>query len=137
SETLVAPDTVPHEPRSEFLRWLKHQRPTPAPWQARGDLGPGGIPPAVPGYEVLGLLGRGGMGIVYKVRQVAADRIVALKMILHGVHADDEVLQRFRSEAQAVARLQHPNIVQVHEVGEYAGVPFFSLEFCGGGNLDD
>jgi WD40 repeat protein len=90
----------------------------------------------VPGYEILGELGRGGMGVVYKARQIKADRLVALKMVLHAGHADAEALARFKTEAEAVARLTHPNIVQVYEVGEYDGLPFFSLEFCAGGSLD-
>jgi hypothetical protein len=99
---------------------------------------PGGATPpeSVPGYEVLSELGRGGMGVVYKARQVAADRVVALKMILHGGHAGEDALARFRTEAKAIARLQHPNIVQVYEVGEHDGLPFFSLEFCPGGSLE-
>jgi WD40 repeat protein len=92
--------------------------------------------PRVPGYEVLGVLGRGGMGVVYKARQVNADRLVALKMILAGGHAGPAELARFRTEAEAIARLQHPHVVQVFEVGELQGLPFFSLEFCPGGSLD-
>src|SRR5205085_7580364 len=93
-------------------------------------------PAAVAGYEVLSELGRGGMGVVYQALQVRLDRIVALKMILHADHAGVEERQRFRSEATAIARLQHPNIVQVFEVGEHEGKPFFSLEYCPGGSLD-
>jgi tRNA A-37 threonylcarbamoyl transferase component Bud32 len=89
----------------------------------------------VPGYEILGELGRGGMGIVYKARQLRPNRLVALKMILDSGHASAEQVARFQAEAEAVARLQHPHIVQVYEVGEHAGQPFFSLEFCPGGNL--
>jgi hypothetical protein len=89
----------------------------------------------IPGYEILGELGRGAMGVVYKARQTTLDRLVALKMILTGSYASEAERARFRTEAEAIARLQHPNIVQVHEVGEWAGCPFFSLEFCAGGNL--
>jgi len=104
-------------------------RSTPAPAAAADRA-------AVPGYEVLGELGRGGMGVVYKARQTKLGRLVALKMILAGGHAGAAELARFKTEAEAVARLQHANIVQVHEVGEQGGLPFFSLEFCPGGSLD-
>src|SRR3954462_5913281 len=87
---------------------------------------------SVPGYEVLGVLGRGGMGVVYKARHLGLGRIVALKMILAGEHASPEERIRFRSEAEAVARLQHPHIIQVYEIGEHAGRPYFSLEFLDG-----
>jgi hypothetical protein len=75
------------------------------------------------------------MGVVFKARQVALNRVVALKMILPGVHPGGDERARFRREAEAVARLQHPNVVQVFEVGEHHGQPFFSLEFCPGGSL--
>src|SRR5207342_1047670 len=90
----------------------------------------------VPGFEILGELGRGGMGVVYKARQTKLNRIVALKMILAGGHAGAAQLERFRTEAEAIARLQHPNIVQIHEVGEHDRLPFFALEFCSGGSLE-
>jgi serine/threonine-protein kinase len=84
---------------------------------------------------MLGVLGRGGMGVVYKARHRALGRLVALKMILSGNHADPLELARFRVEAEALARLQHPNIVQIFEVGDHEGRPFFALEFVEGGNL--
>lgn len=91
--------------------------------------------PTVPGYDIIGELGRGGMGVVYKARQVKLKRLVALKMILRGAEAEPEFCQRFRLEAEAVAALHHPNIVHIHEIGEHEGRLFFSLEFVAGGSL--
>jgi eukaryotic-like serine/threonine-protein kinase len=93
------------------------------------------LPKTVAGYEILGVLGRGGMGVVYKARQPGLKRLVALKMILAGGHASAEDLARFRSEAEAVAHLQHPNIVQIYEISEDDGRPYFSLEFVEGESL--
>ena len=93
--------------------------------------------PAVAGYELLSELGRGGMGVVYKARQLGLNRLVALKMILAANRASARDLARFHIEAEAVAQLVHPNIVQIFEVGEREGCPFFSLEFVAGGTLAD
>ncbi|MGL4551271.1 MAG: serine/threonine-protein kinase, partial [Gemmataceae bacterium] len=107
--------------------------------------GPGGasgaaVPVTVPGYEIDRLLGRGGMGVVYLARQVRFNRMVALKVMLAGTQAGDEEVARFRTEAEAIARLNHPGIVQVFDTGEWTPpggtpLPYFSMEFCPGGSL--
>ena len=97
---------------------------------------PAGDARAPAGYAIDRELGRGGMGVVYLARAVALDRPCALKMILAGVHSGDAEVERFRTEAQAIARLQHPGIVQVFEVGAHDGLPFMALEFCSGGSLE-
>ncbi len=92
-------------------------------------------PPSIPGYDIIGELGRGGMGVVFKAWHVPSKRFVALKMILTGADATETRRKRFRVESEAASRLAHPNIIQVHDVGEIDGHPFFALEFCGGGSL--
>jgi WD40 repeat protein/serine/threonine protein kinase len=104
-------------------------------WDAVGAYPAGAGWPVVPGYEIVGELGRGGMGVVYKAWQPGVNRLVALKMVLHGAHAGSAELARFRTEAEAVGRLQHPNIVQIYEVSQQAGRPFFALEYIDGTNL--
>ncbi len=93
--------------------------------------------PWVEGYQVLGVLGRGGMGVVYKAEQLGLQRIVALKMLRGGIVADLSSRSRFRTEVMAVARLQHPNIVQIFEVGQAENQPYYSLEYIEGGSLAD
>ena len=89
----------------------------------------------VAGYDIVGVLGKGGMGVVYKARQKGLKRLVALKMIRDAAMAGPEDLARFQIEAEALATLQHPNIVQIYEVGECDKLPYFSLEYVEGGNL--
>ena len=106
--------------------------PTPkraTPWQGGADL------PRIPGYEVEELLGRGGMGIVYKARHLRLNRFVALKMLIAGAYAAPRERARFQREAEAVASLRHPNIVSVYDVGDHEGWPYFTMEFLEGGSL--
>jgi len=102
-----------------------HAQPQPAPVRPER---PRSAWPEVPGYQIESELGKGGMGVVYKAQHRELDRAVALKMIRGGSDAGDAELARFRIEARAVARLQHPHIVQIYEVGEHDGLPFFALE---------
>jgi serine/threonine protein kinase len=96
---------------------------------------PGSHFPQLAGYEMLAVLGCGGMGMVYQARHLRLNRLVALKMILSGAHAGPTERARLRTEAEAIARLHHPHIVQIYEVGEHAGLPFLALEFVDGGSL--
>lgn len=93
------------------------------------------LPTRLGGYELLEELGRGGMGVVYRARQLGLDREVAVKMILRGQLATPSERERFRAEAEAAARLDHPNIVPVYEVGEAEGRPFFSMKYIAGRTL--
>jgi len=92
--------------------------------------------PDVPGYEILDRLGRGGMGVVYKARHQKLNRVVALKMILAGEHAGADKLARFHVEAEAVARLRHPNIVEIYDIGTANDVPYMALEYLPGGSVE-
>jgi hypothetical protein len=92
--------------------------------------------PAIAGYQIEGELGRGAMGVVYRARQVLLNRACALKVILAGAHADPVAGVRFLGEAESVAMLQHPNVVQIHHIGEADGLPFLELEYVPGGSLD-
>ena len=147
SEQPIGPtlETTPPLPASESQsETIDYRRASESSHSSEGDprVDPRAMPESVgapaaevPGYEILGVLGRGGMGVVYKARHRQLKRLVALKMILAGAHAGTEELDRFRIEAEAVARLQHPGIVQIHEIGEHEGLPFLSLEFVPGGSL--
>lgn len=92
--------------------------------------------PNLKGYELLGVLGKGGMGVVYKARDEKLKRLVAIKMIRAGAHAGADELARFRKEGEAIAKLEHPNIVQVYELEEHDGQPFIAMEFVTGGSLN-
>ena len=111
----------------------RHDAPTLPAVAAAGPVRP--ALPHVPGYELLEELGRGGMGVVYKARQVGLNRFVALKMLLPFAAPTTEQLARFRTEAEALARLSHPNIVPIFEVGECAAGPYFSMEYIPGPSL--
>ena len=88
-------------------------------------------------YELLRELGHGGMGVVYQARQVSLNRLVAVKLIQGGEFASPQFIQRFRTEAEAAARLQHPNIVAIHEVGEHHGQHYFSMDYVEGPTLEE
>jgi hypothetical protein len=104
-----------------------------------GDGPPGSgrrVAPRVPGFEVVGELGRGGMGVVYLARRTLLNRKCALKMILAGEHAGAEAAVRFLAEAEAVARLDHPNVIRIHSIGEHDGYPYLELEYAEAGSLE-
>ncbi len=92
--------------------------------------------PTIDGYECVAQIGQGGMGVVFRARQIRLGRSVAIKMLRGSFH-DRRTLARFRSEAESVAKLKHPNIVQIYDVGEYRGQPFLVLEYTDGGNLHE
>ncbi len=111
---LALPDTVP-------------DRPGPA----------GASLPAFPGYETESIIGHGGMGVVYRARDLKLNRVVAIKTIAAAGHASRTQVARFLAEAEAVARLKHPNVIPIHAIGEHEGRPFYTLEFAAGGSLAD
>jgi eukaryotic-like serine/threonine-protein kinase len=108
-------------------------RPEPLPdgTQERGDW------PKVSGYEILGQLGKGGMGVVYRAHHQALNRVIALKMLPGGDESDPHEVQRFTTEDRAMARLDHPHVVPSYEVGVHQGQPYFTMKVLGGGSLFD
>jgi tetratricopeptide (TPR) repeat protein len=141
---LEEPDLFPEVlMRWDQLRRLENQIQAlfPAPGSTVRDFGKTLVErevqlPNIDGYEVKAVLGRGGMGVVFKAKHLKLDRTVALKMLLGGDYAGPLELARFRREATAVAGLRHPQIVQVYDVGDLTGRPYFTMEFVEGGNLD-
>jgi serine/threonine protein kinase len=109
--------------------------PTTPDWPAPAAVSPDW--PAVPGYEILAELGRGGMGVVYRARQLSSQRTVALKLLRDGALAGPQERARFRIEAEAAARVRHPNVVEIYEVREDHGRPCFAMELVEGGTLEE
>ena len=101
-----------------------------SPWPLQEDAFP-----SIPGYEVEAILGRGGMGVVFKARHLRLNRTVAIKTLLGGGSAGPRERERFQREAETVAALRHPNVVQLYDVGEEEGRPYFTMEFVDGGSL--
>jgi serine/threonine-protein kinase len=111
------------------------REPSPTASVPGPPLAEGPALPAIPGYAVEAILGRGGMGVVFRARHLRLNRLIALKMVLDGGHAGADERERFRREAEAVAALRHPNVVQVHDVGDADGRPYFTMELMEGGSL--
>ncbi len=157
--SLAAP--IPEKRRNLATSW-RERKATPRNWlsnsaqtidvnTSRTDAGtrdpgqvspvPGAAPPerwpVVRGYDILEWLGEGGMGVVYKARHLSLNRLVALKMIRGGSQARSDSFVRFRTEAETVGRLRHPNIIQIYDIGEADGLPFVALELLDGGSLAD
>jgi serine/threonine-protein kinase len=111
--------------------------PAPTPTEAWRDTVAfdGAALPQIPGYDVVSLLGRGGMGVVFRAMHLRLNREVALKMALAGAYAGAQERERFQREAQAVAALRHPNVVQIFDIGESDRRPYFTMEFLEGGSL--
>jgi serine/threonine-protein kinase len=119
---------------AEVQALLPVQGTTPAAYAILPGSRPAELP-AVPGYEVQAVLGCGGMGVVFRARHLSLNRLVALKMALAGAYMIPQHRERFHREAEAVAALKHPNIVQIYDVGAADGTPYFTMEYIEGGNL--
>lgn len=136
--TKSLPATKAIRPGSTSDSWLNLEESDPSLPGMSVDLPPvPGELPAVPGYKIIREIGRGGMGVVYQAVQQSLNRAVALKMILRGNYATTEERLRFLIEAEMLARVKHPNIVQVFEAGTHDGFPFLTLELVDGGTLTD
>ena len=129
-----ADDTPGWDSQATVTEWVES---TLGGWSSSAPFLGECAPEVVPGFEILEELGRGGMGVVYKARQERLKRLVALKMIRSGRHLDAEHLARFEIEAEAVARLNHPNIVRIYEIGRVERAPYVVLELLEGGTLKD
>ena len=105
------------------------------PSSGSGTSAPRDVIPSIPGYEIRSELGRGGMGVVYKARQIRLNRLCALKMLLLGEHTGAESRVRFLAEAETIAKLRHPNVVQIYGLGDHNGRPYFEMEYIEGGSL--
>jgi hypothetical protein len=127
------PAALPASESSRGTGGRNQGRADTTPEQPQADAGP---KPTVPGYEILGVIVKGGMGVVYKARDVQLKRLVAIKVIRADLSGDAPQLARFRTEAEAIARLRHENIVRIHAFGEHRGQPYLVLEWVEGGSLD-
>jgi serine/threonine-protein kinase len=132
SSTLSEPATANPPSRGRLEEDADGASATPAPLVARTPWSG----TARENLEILEKLGEGGMGVVFRARQTALNRFVAVKMIHAGASTDSKQLARFHTEVQAVARLSHPNIVQIYEIGEWDGLPYFIMEYANGGSLE-
>ncbi|WP_165223484.1 protein kinase domain-containing protein [Aquisphaera insulae] len=118
---------------AELDSWFPPERESPSREASTAE-GPPDLP-AVAGYELEALLGRGGMGVVFRARHVRLNRPVAIKMAIAGAYASPRERDRFQREAEAVAALRHPHVVQIYDVGDAEGRPYYAMEFVAGGSL--